>query len=663
MIIILGITHPIRHLMLRTIVKIKRARIENFCCLHNVDVSFEEITSFIGPTGVGKSTVLRALDWFFNGERSLSLSDDDVHSAAKGGRIVVEVEFDGLTAHDREVLGRYAPDGAESVSVWRTWQNGEDKITGKALAYRPFEEVRKCEKATDLRQAYDELREGDAGLDLPKVGSKDKALDAMRAWELAHREQLTESEIEDTHFFGFAGQSKLGQLIDFVFVSADLRAYEEADDQKTTALGRILDHAVDRTEANERLGEIEESAHVARQEVHAKVYGPVLDDISSALSFEVAKFTTGRQVVVTPTVHAPRPARTTFQVSIRDGAAETSVHRQGHGFQRALIIAALKYLADRRRPEGDARTLCLAIEEPELFQHPPQARTFAKVLRELVATSPAGRTQVMYATHSPVFLDPAGYHQIRRLCRVVGEAHPVTQVRQASQDDLCRALDGMIDPNTVKSRTVGRLTGVFAEGFFAHAVVLVEGKGDEGVIVGCAERAGINLGAEGISVVEVTGKDNLMISDVLFRTLGVPCHVVFDGDARKAERKRQSTEHTIPEQQRREKDLEYEREARRTRQKNADLLRYLGTTPAPQPPDESTARYTVFEDNLESYLGQHWPAWDLRRRELVRSGEGVDGKNAATYLETTRTVATDAPFLLHAMLENVRSLGGSAVMA
>ncbi|MEU6555711.1 AAA family ATPase [Streptomyces sp. NPDC046915] len=50
--------------------KIKRVRIENFCCLHKVDVSFEEITSFIGPTGVGKSTVLRALDWFFNGERA-----------------------------------------------------------------------------------------------------------------------------------------------------------------------------------------------------------------------------------------------------------------------------------------------------------------------------------------------------------------------------------------------------------------------------------------------------------------------------------------------------------------------------------------------------------------------------------------------------------------
>jgi hypothetical protein len=272
------------------------------------------------------------------------------------------------------------------VSIWRTWQNGEDKITGRALTYGPFEEVRRHDKATDLRSAYEALREGVPALELPKVGSKDKALEAMWDWELSHRDQLTESKIEDTHFFGFAGQSKLAQLIDFVFVSADLRAYEEADDQKVTVLGRILDHAVDRAEANEQLGEIEESAHLARQEVHAEVYGPALDDISAALSSEVARFTTGRQVVVTPTVQAPKSARTTFQVSIRDGAAETSVNRQGHGFQRALIIAALKYLADRRRPDDGARTFCLAIEEPELFQHPPQARTFAAVLRELVGT-------------------------------------------------------------------------------------------------------------------------------------------------------------------------------------------------------------------------------------------------------------------------------------
>ncbi|MFG2419651.1 ATP-dependent endonuclease [Streptomyces sp. NPDC048448] len=638
-------------------VKIKRVRIENFCCLHKVDVSFEDITSFIGPTGVGKSTVLRALDWFFNGEKGVALSDDDVHSAAQDSRISVEVEFDGLTDRDRQTLGRYAPDGAASVSIWRTWHNGEDKITGKALAYGPFEEVRKNDRAMELRRAYEQMKELDPTLGLPAAGTKEKVLDAMLSWELANRDQLTEAEVEDTHFFGFAGQSRLAQLIDFVFVSADLRAYEQADDQKATALGRILDHAVDRSQATEQLGEIEENAHLARQEVHSKVYGPVLDEVSAALSAEVAKFTTGRQVVVTPTVQAPRPARTTFQVSIRDGAAHTSVHRQGHGFQRALIIAALKYLSDSRRPADGMRTLCLAIEEPELFQHPPQARTFAKVLRELVATSPRGRTQVTYATHNPVFIDPKGYHQIRRLCRAIGEQHPVTQVWQATEENLCRALDGLVDKKVIRSRTEGTLGGALAEGFFANAVVLVEGRGDEGVITGCADRSGINLGADGISVIEVSGKDNLMISDALFSALGVPCYVVFDGDAGMEERKRESVRHLIP-HQRQEKEQEFERQARKNRTKNANLLQYLGAAPNPQPRDDSTGRYTVFEDTLETYLGQHWPTWEERRRELVQTGEGVDGKNAATYLETTRTVAGDAPFLLYALLENVHSMTG-----
>ncbi|MEU0701506.1 ATP-dependent endonuclease [Streptomyces bacillaris] len=635
--------------------KIKRVRIENFCCLHKVDVSFEDITSFIGPTGVGKSTVLRALDWFFNGEKGVALSDDDVHSAAEADRISVEVEFDRLTDHDRQTLGRYAPDGTASVSIWRTWRNGEDKITGKALAYGPFEEVRKNEKAMELRRAYDQLKDSDPSLGLPSAGTKERVLDAMRAWELANRDRLTEAEVEDTHFFGFAGQSRLAQLIDFVFVSADLRAYEEADDQKATALGRILDHAVDRSHANRELGEIEENAHLARQEVHSKVYGPVLNEVSVALSAEVDKFTTGREVVVTPTVLAPRPARTTFQVSIRDGAAHTSVHRQGHGFQRALIIAALKYLADRRRPADGMRTLCLAIEEPELFQHPPQARTFAKVLRELVATSPQGRTQVMYATHNPVFIDPKGYHQIRRLCRAVGEEHPVTEVWQATEENLCQALDGLVDKKVIRSRTEGTLGGALAEGFFAHVVVLVEGRGDEGVITGCADRSRVNLGADGISIIEVTGKDNLMISDALFSALGVPCYVVFDGDAGMEERKRKSVRHLVP-AQRQQKEQEFERQARANRTKNANLLRYLGATPNPQPADDSTGRYTVFEDTLETHLSQHWPTWEERRQELVRAGEGPDGKNAATYLETTRTVAAEPPYLLHALLENVRYL-------
>jgi putative ATP-dependent endonuclease of the OLD family len=458
--------------------KIKRVRIENFRCLHKVDISLEDVTSFLGPTGAGKSTVLRALDWFFNGEKSVALSDEDLHSARTSRRVSVEVEFNDLSSRDWETLGHYASPGTSSVIVWRTWEEGEDKITGKGLAFPPFEAVRQEVAAMDKRRAYTKLREERPDLGLPSAGSAAAVEEGMRAWELENREQLTDTEIEGTHFFGFAGQSKLAELIDFVFVSADLRAYEEADDSRSSALGRILDHAVDRSEAANEIRAAEEGIAHEREEIHKKVYGAVLDSISTALSREVSLLTFGRSVRVLPLVQVPKPVRTVFRVRVQDGAAETSVYRQGHGFQRALIIAALKYLAGRRNPEAGSRTLCLAVEEPELFQHPAQARTFAEVLRGLAASS-NGLAQVMYATHSPVFIDHGHYREVRRLSRDFAEGHPTTTVNQVSDLELCEALE----PHGVKADSVRRQTGLrcvstLAEGFFADVAVLVEGDTD-----------------------------------------------------------------------------------------------------------------------------------------------------------------------------------------
>ncbi|MFJ6995282.1 ATP-dependent nuclease [Streptomyces sp. NPDC003090] len=637
--------------------KIKRVRVENFRCLYKVDISFEEITSFIGPTGVGKSTVLRALDWFFNGEKSVSLSSEDVHSAADGERISVEVEFDGLTAFDRETLGRYAPDGAETVSIWRTWDTGEDKITGKGLAYAPFEEVRRQEGALAKRRAYNALRDGDPSLGLPSVSNEKALVAAMAEWERSHRHLLTESEVEDTHLFGFAGQSVLAKLIDFVFISADLRAYEETDDRKASAIGRILDHAVDRTQAHEQLGEIEQRAQQQRLDVHATVYGPVLTDLSTALSQEVARFTTGREIVVTPVVHTPRPVKTSFQVSIRDGAAETSVHRQGHGFQRALIIAALKLLAERRRPESGSRTLCLAVEEPELFQHPPQARTFAEVLRDLVTSAPEGRTQVMYATHSPVFIDPRNYHEIRRLSRDGTEEHPVTRVRQITERELIGSLPhDLVNEGAIRRKAGIQCAGTLAEAFFARAVVLVEGDTDGAVLTGCAERRRYSLGARGISVISAGGKDNIALCRAILDALEIPTHVVFDGDAGNVERNRRRLEAITDPESRRAKEQTYEGQRRKDMALNAGLLSYLGASPASFPTTATCATHTVFEDNLEAYLGEHWAAWGARRRELVASGDGFPEKNAATYREAARTADAEPPYVIEAMLENIMTL-------
>jgi hypothetical protein len=459
----------------------------------------------------------------------------------------------------------------------------------------------------------------------------------MRSWDARNRDRLTEAEVEGTHFFGFAGQGLLGKLIDFVFISADLRAYEETDDNKASVVGRILEHAVDRSEAEAHFTAIDEEAQAARETVHREIYAPVLARLSGALSAEVGRFTVGRDVVVTPTAQVPKRARTAFAVSIRDGAALTPVRRQGHGFQRALIIAALTYLSECRRPESGTRSLCLAIEEPELFQHPAQTRVFAQVLRSLVATT-GDRTQVMYATHSPVFIDPSHYQQVRRLYRVTGGEHPDVGLRTLGEEQLRTALDGHVDERSIARRGTTRYVKDLAEALFSDVAVLVEGVTDEAVLLAFAERQGRNLGAEGICVLSTEGKNNMMLCHAILTGFGVRCYLVFDAD-------------TGPQKGQGGVNPQHEAE-------NMRILGYLGVPVVPRPATASETEYTVFEDDLETCLRDEWPAWSARCRELTKLEAGyVAGKHVPTYAEAART-ADGEPKLLHALLENVRAMAG-----
>ena len=53
----------------------------------------------------------------------------------------------------------------------------------------------------------------------------------------------------------------------------------------------------------------------------------------------------------------------------------------------------------------NAPTLLLGVEEPELYQHPPQARHLADVFGQMAK----GNNQVLITTHSPMFVSGDGF--------------------------------------------------------------------------------------------------------------------------------------------------------------------------------------------------------------------------------------------------------------
>ncbi|CAM5462596.1 hypothetical protein STENM36S_08755 [Streptomyces tendae] len=197
----------------------------------------------------------------------------------------------------------------------------------------------------------------------------------------------------------------------------------------------------------------------------------------------------------------------------------------------------------------------------------------------------------------------------------------------------------------IARRGATRYVKELAEALFADVAVLVEGATDESVLLAFAERQGLSLGAEGICVVNAEGKGNMILCHAILTGFGVRCHLVFDAD-------------TGP---RKVADADTEKKTASLRDniaKNAKILSYLRVTGEASPASTSEATHTVFEDDLDSYLKDDWPAWNARRLELVARGEGyVDGKHGPTYAEAART-ADGEPKLLHELMENVRAMTG-----
>ena len=82
--------------------KLKKVRIENFRCYKDITVDFDALTTIIGKNDIGKSSILEALEIFFNNE-TVKIDPTDVNIHSNGNKVVtITCDFNSLP--DRLVL-------------------------------------------------------------------------------------------------------------------------------------------------------------------------------------------------------------------------------------------------------------------------------------------------------------------------------------------------------------------------------------------------------------------------------------------------------------------------------------------------------------------------------------------------------------------------------
>lgn len=558
---------------------IKRVHIKNFRCILDEKLGCEPLTALVGPNGAGKSTFLRALELFYSLNPKVTV--DDFYNRDTSQAIEIAVTFSDLGPEPTKRFAPYLDKG--SLTVTRVISLDDGKLTvklhGSRLQNADFKPVREAANKTEANRLYKELQQRAEYAELRAAASADAALAALEGWEEKHPESCSWQR-DQGQFFGFkeVGQGYLGEFTHLILVPAVRDAAEESAEGKGSAITQLMDLVVRSTlAASEELKKFTADAKKGYEEVMAgEATKRQLIELERALSATLKTYvpTAGVKIEwVTEggvTVSLPRA-----DVRLLEDAYASPVDRTGHGLQRAFILAMLQHLASVRTtptapadqategdgPKAKAATaaadgatprvlpnLIIAIEEPELYQHPSRQRHLANVVLKLSNGSIPGvatRTQVIYATHSPLFVGIDRFDQTRLVRKVGnGDGNPrIARVTRTDMDTVAEALWKACDRKDRNGKDVPKFTGDslrprlqclmtpwMSESFFADVVVLVEGEGDRAAILGAGLAQGHDFESMGIAVIPCGGKASIDRPALIFRDLRIPTYLVWDGD-------------------------------------------------------------------------------------------------------------------------------------
>ena len=178
----------------------------------------------------------------------------------------------------------------------------------------------------------------------------------------------------------------------------------------------------------------------------------------------------------------------------------------------------------------------LLIEEPELYQHPPRARHFRRVLAKL-ATTPGMNCQfrVVTTTHSPSFISLEEIESIRIVRKQPTEGHvPPRRISSVTLAEVATEYARIVGNERFSEawllKNLHALDAALREAFFASAIVLTEGVSDIGILSAEAKRADVDLEARGIVMAALDGKGQIPLAVTILKMLGIRYYVVFDAD-------------------------------------------------------------------------------------------------------------------------------------
>lgn len=387
--------------------KLKHIKIKNFRGYSNETiVSFENFTAFVGKNDIGKSSILEALDIFFNdgsGVSKIEKEDINVSLRAEDDETIIAVSFCDLpnrividATNETTLSEEYLLNADGDLEIIKKYKNGgKPKIF--LLANHPSNE--NCSDLLQLKN--NELKRI---LDANNIQCENRNTNAIiRKAIWTHyqndlRIQLQEIEINK-------GDTKaIWEQIARYLPLFSLFQSDRQNSDRDSEIQDPLQGAVKEILSNEQI--IQHLQYVAN-EVKLK-----LTEVSNRTLAKLREMDADIADSLNPSIPSAESLnwKDVFKKVSITGDENIPINKRGSGTKRLILLNFFRAEVEHRQQGNTNHSVIYAIEEPETSQHSENQRMIIKALVELADQD---NTQVIVTTHSPVIVKELPYNQIR----------------------------------------------------------------------------------------------------------------------------------------------------------------------------------------------------------------------------------------------------------
>lgn len=368
-------------------------------------IDFGNLTVFVGRNDIGKSTILEALDLFFNdGKGVIKYDDGDLNVASDSNEYTISVSFSEL------------PDTVIIDASFQTSLEDEFLLneTGELEIVKKFN-GKKC--TSTLIRAFHPTNENCIDLQLKKkndlksiIQQNEIPCDNLNINSIMRRAiwnhyaddlQLATVDIDVT-----AGEDtkKIWTKLSSIIPVYSLFQSDRQNSDKDTEVQDPLKLAVSQFFQD---AELQETLNRVAMQVEQKLKG-----VSERTLSKLREMDSNVADSLKPIIP---PATSVKWAKVFDGVSLSSdgdipINKRGSGVKRLILLHFFRAEAERRQEEGNNTGIIYAIEEPETSQHFANQKILIDALIEL---SNAPNTQIILTTHSGVIVKHLQYNVIR----------------------------------------------------------------------------------------------------------------------------------------------------------------------------------------------------------------------------------------------------------